>query len=268
MKYAWSIALAALVAASAFGATAPPSAGVWNIATTGKAASSGDLAFRVTATDGSDPVEITVPVIAGAGEEAMARTIRRALSAQLPRDRYNVELGEGGNVLVSDPRGRPNFTLELLDSDIDNVRVAVQSVTPSAAPTVPPQSTPAVPPPVSNPAQPVPGNAAPPASTAPPAIITPSQGAANQPIPVPDPVRAPAPSAGAPSPSPAAPPPASVPAPAPSVPPANAPPVPDNAAPPGTTPPPAAPPMSPPPNSTGGAGASATAPPASSPPPR
>jgi hypothetical protein len=259
----WLIVSAALVAASAFAATAPPSAGVWNIATSGKAASSGDLEFRVTATDSSDPVEITVPVIAGASEQAMARTIRRALSAQLPRDRYNVELGEGGNVMVSDPRGRPNFTLELLDSDIDNVRVTVQSVTPAAAPTVPPQSAPAVPPPVSNPAQTVPGNSAPPANTVPPAIITPSPEAANPPIPVPDPVRAPAPSQSGPSPSPAAPPPASAPGPAQSAPPADSPPVPDNA-----MPAPSAPPMSPPPNSTGGAGSPATAPPAGSPPPR
>jgi hypothetical protein len=256
----WLITTAALVAASAFAATAPPSAGVWNIAATGKAASSGDLEFRVTATDGSDPVEITVPVIAGASEEAMARTIRRVLSTQLPRDRFNVELGEGGNVMVSDPRGRPNFTIELMNSDIDNVRVAVQSVTPQAAPTVPRQAEPAAPPPVSNPPQAVPGNAAPPANTAPPAIITPPQGAANEPIPVPDPVRVPAPSPGAPSPSPAAPPAAAVPAPAPSAPPSNPPP--------GTTPPPSAPPMSPPPNSPGGAGASVTAPPTSSPPPR
>ena len=45
----------------------------------------------------------------------MARSIRRALSSQLRRDRYNVQLGEGANVLVSDPRGQPNFSLELVD---------------------------------------------------------------------------------------------------------------------------------------------------------
>ena len=93
--------------------------------------------FRITATDGSDPVDITVPVIMGASEDAMARSIRRSLGSQLRRDRYSVQLGEGANVLVSDPRGRPNFTLELVDSDIENVRVAVQSVTPAASPTVP-----------------------------------------------------------------------------------------------------------------------------------
>ncbi len=243
--------IAALVAASALPATAPPSAGVWNIATSGKAASSGDLEFRVTATDGSDPVEISVPVIAGASEESVARTIRRVMSAQLPRDRYSVELGEGGNVMVSDPRGRPNFTLELLNSDIDNVRVAVQSVTPTAAPTVPQQAVPAEPPPTNRPVQTVPGNALPPASSTPAPISTPPMGGT---IPVPDPVRVPAPSNNAP-------PPVSAPAPAPSAPAGNPPRVPDSASPPATAPPNTTPSPTPPPNSTGGAGAPASAPP-------
>jgi hypothetical protein len=252
------LVIAALVAASAFSATAPPSAGVWNIATSGKAASSGDLEFRVTAVDGSDPVEISVPVIAGASEESVARTIRRVLSSQLPRDRYNVELGEGGNVMVSDPRGRPNFTLELLNSDIDNVRVAVQSVTPAAAPTVPKQAVPAEPPPTNHPVQTVPGNALPPASTTPPPTSTPPTGGT---IPVPDPARVPGPSTTLPSPSQGAPPPPSVPTPAPAAPPGNLPPVPDNGSPPAPPPPGSTPPMNPPPNQPGGAGAPASAPP-------
>jgi len=245
------LVIAALVAACAFSATAPPSAGVWNIATSGKAASSGDLEFRVTAVDGSDPVEISVPVIAGATEEAMARTIRRVMSSQLPPDRYNVELGESGNVMVSDPRGRPNFTVELLNSDIDNVRVAVQSVTPTAAPTVPQQAMPAEPPPTNHPVQTVPGNALPPASSTPPPISTPPMGGT---VPVPDPVQVPAPSNTAPAPS-------TVPAPAPSAPAGNPPRVPDGVSPPATTPRDIPPPSNAPPNSTGGAGAPATAPP-------
>ncbi|HEX6398242.1 MAG TPA: hypothetical protein VFZ95_12525 [Steroidobacteraceae bacterium] len=234
--------MAALVAASAWAATAPPSAGVWNIAASGKAASSGDLEFRVTSIDGSDPVEISVPVIAGANEQTMARTIRRVMSSQLPRDRYSVELGEGGNVMVSDPRGRPNFTIELLNSDIENVRVAVQSVTPAAAPTVPTQSVPSEAPPVNHPVQVVPGNASPPSSAAPPPI-TPPKGDTS---PVPDPVRVPGPTTIAP------PPPPSAPSPAPSAPPGN---------PPGSPPPGSAPPATPPPNSSGGSGTPATAPP-------
>lgn len=236
------IAIAALVAASAWAAPAPPSAGVWNIAATGKAMSTGDLEFRVTRIDGSDPVEISVPVTAGSSEQAMARTIRRAMSAQLPRDRYHVELGEGGNVMISDPHGRPNFTIELLNSDIGNVRIAVQSVTPSAAPTVPTQAVPAEAPPMNRPVETEPGDASPPSTAAPPPI-TPPKGDT---IPVPDPVRVPGPTTISP------PPPPSVPSPAPAAPPGN---------PPHTSSPINPPPASQPPNSGGGAGAPASAPP-------
>jgi len=232
---------AALVAATAFAAKGPPLASSWNIAATGNAASSGDLAFRITPDDGTDPVDITVPVIAGASEDAVARSIRRVLSSQLPRARYTVQLGEGTNVLVSDPGGRPNFSVELVDSNIDNVRVAVQSVTPSAPPTVPTQAEPAEAPALAPPANNMPANAAPapirvPAGT-PPGEVTP-------PPSVPPPASVPAPSPRG------APPPSSIPAPA------------DFPVPPAATPPPLPPPSSaPPPNANGGAGEPAKAPP-------
>lgn len=163
-------ACAAVFACSAFAANGPPLASVWNIAPTGSAESSGELTFRVTPGDGSDPVEVTVSVLLGARQEAIARDIRNTLSSRLPRHRYAVELGAGTNVLVRDSRGQPNFSLELLDSDIENVRVAVQSVTPSAPPTTPPQTTPAAPPPVVTPPPAnEPGNAAVPPATSPPA---------------------------------------------------------------------------------------------------
>lgn len=144
-------ACAAAFACNSFAANGPPLASVWNIAPTGSAESSGDLTFRVTPGDGSDPIEITVPVMMGARQDSIARGIRNSLSSQLPPQSYDVELGAGTNVLVRDPRGQPNFSLELLDSDIDNLRVAVQSVTPSAAPTTAPQTEPASPPPVVTP---------------------------------------------------------------------------------------------------------------------
>ena len=164
---AWILAPAAACAAAlAFAANGPPLAGVWNIAPTGRAGSSGDLHFRITQNDGSDPLDITVPVIMGAKEASVARIIRNSLGSQLRRDRFKVELGEGANVLVSDSRGQPNFSLELIDSDIEDLRVAVQSVTPAASPTVPQQEVPAVPPAIRSPdapgaANPPPGEVAP-----------------------------------------------------------------------------------------------------------
>jgi hypothetical protein len=151
--------IAALVAASSWAtqaaaaaATGPPLASSWNIAASGSAESSGDLEFRITPADGSNPIDISVAVISGANQDSVARSINRALSSQLRRDRYSVQLGENSNVLVSDPRGRPNFSVELVDSGIENVRVAVKSVTPSAPPTVPEQAIPATPPATPRPA--------------------------------------------------------------------------------------------------------------------
>lgn len=150
--------ISALVAASSLAANGPPLASAWNIAATGSAASSGDLAFRITRADGSNPVDITVPVMSGAAQDTVARSIGRSLSSQLRRDLYTVQLGENDNVLVSDPRGQPDFSLELVDSDIENVRVAVQSVTPTAPPTVPAQAAPAETPPATPPASSLPGS--------------------------------------------------------------------------------------------------------------
>jgi len=193
---------AALLASLAMGAGAiaannAPLSGTWNIAPSGSAASTGELLFRMTPGDGGDPVEVTVSVSSGTNDLGVARSIRQALSTQLARDRFNVQLGQGANVLVSDPRGRPNFSLELVDSDVENLRVVVQSVDPTASPTVPEQAVPAAPPqtaPAPNtapgdavpPTMPSPGNAGSPATPPPdnaPPDATPGGGPANAPPP-------------------------------------------------------------------------------------
>jgi hypothetical protein len=238
--------LIALVATSAWAANGPPLASAWNVAATGNAASSGDLAFRVTRGDGSDPVDITVPVISGASQDSVARSIGRALSSQLRHDHYSVQLGENGNVLVSDPRGQPNFSLELVDSSIDNVRVAVQSVTPAAPPTVPTQALPAEAPATT------PANNTPAPANTPPAAPPPANSPAM-------PNGTPPPSNSPPMPNGAPPPANSPPVPNGSPPPANSPPMPNPSPPPGNSP--SMPNASPPPGNGGSAGSPASAPP-------
>ena len=215
------VAAALLVAALAFADNGPPLASVWNIAPTGSADSSGALRFRVKPDDG-EPVDISVPVVMGANAETIARGIRRALSSQLSPDRFNVRLGEGSNVLVSDTRGKPHFSMELVNSDVDNLRIAVQSVTPAASPTVPSQSQPASVPAPSAPPNDGPGDTVPPpADSAPvpgPVVRPPSS---SMPPPPPSPAtQAPAPAPAAPPSGPAAP----APSPAAPGPPSNAPP--------------------------------------------
>ena len=167
MKRAYVLAASLALCAGAIAANNTPLSGTWNIAPSGSAASTGELVFRMTPGDGSDPVEVTVTVRTGTNDIGVARDIRQALSAQLRRDRFNVQLGEGANVLVTDPRGKPNFSLELLDSDVENLRVVVQSVAPAAPPTVPEQAVPATPPQTVPALNTAPGNAFPPPTSAP-----------------------------------------------------------------------------------------------------
>ena len=214
---AWFLAPAAACAA-ALAFASPPPAGVWNIAPTGRAGSSGDLHFRITQNDGSDPVDITVPVMLGAKETTVARSIHNSLGSQLRRDRFKVELGEGANVLVSDSRGQPNFSLELVDSDVEDLRVAVQSVTPAASPTVPQQEVPALPPASRSPD--APGPDAPGAANPPPGEVTPVPGTG---LGIPDNSPPRVPNTSPPAPPPATPPPATPPPPE-SPPPATQPP--------------------------------------------
>lgn len=197
----WTIILlaAAMVWATLVGAgavraaNAPPLASAWNIAASGKAAASGELVFRVTAEEGTDPVEVTVFVPSGTSDTGVASSIRRALSTQLDARRFNVSGGEGANVLVTNATGSSRFFLELVDSGVENVSVRVQNATPAAAPTVPIQQEPAIAP-TSPATPPAPGNALPPPTEATPA--TPSTPPTSTPPPPASPSTPPAATAG------------------------------------------------------------------------
>ena len=150
------------IAQMAGAANTPPLSGEWNIAPSGTASSSGELLFRVTPGDGSDATEVTVSVSSGTDETGVANNIRRALNTQLRGDRFDVEAGQGANVLVKSS-SKTGFSLELVDSDVESIRVAVQSAQPVAPPTVPRQATPANPPTTTPATPPAPGDAVPPA---------------------------------------------------------------------------------------------------------
>ena len=158
-------AVAAAIVQVAGAANSLPVSNAWNVAPSGDATSSGELHFRMTAGD-ADPVDITVPIMSGAKEGSIARYIQRALSSQLRAHKVDVEAGEGANVLVTSS-ANASFSLELVTSDVENVRVAVHSAIPTAPPTVPRQATPANPP--AQPTPPAAGDAVPPANSAPPA---------------------------------------------------------------------------------------------------
>jgi hypothetical protein len=137
------VCVLALSAPCALAVNDPPLAEAWNIQPSGIASSSGEIVLRVTPPDGSDPVEITVPVLSGADDVTVARSIRRALSSQLRSDQFDVSVGDGANVLVTNPRGGAIFSVGLVTSDVGNMRIAVTTTTPTAPAAAPVQSVPA-----------------------------------------------------------------------------------------------------------------------------
>ena len=167
----------ALAQQEAAGSSLPLST-AWNIASSGKASSSGELLFRVTPADGEDPVEVSVFVLSGSNETGIASSIRRAMSTQLDSSRFDIEIGQGANVLVTTEAGKatgyasPGFALELLDSDVENVRVMVRSAAQATPPADPgaqvpeaiPPASPNTPPP-DTPVNPTPPTTTPPGST-------------------------------------------------------------------------------------------------------
>ena len=155
----WVVIVGSL-AQLALAANSLPLSNEWNIAPTGSATSAGSLHFRVTPGT-ENPVDITVPIMSGATDVAIARYIQRALGSQLRSDGIEVATGAGTNVLLKSTR-KDGFSVELVDSSVENVRVAIQSTEGAVPPTVPAQSTPANPP-VNTPATPpAPGDAVPP----------------------------------------------------------------------------------------------------------
>jgi hypothetical protein len=93
-----------------------PLSGGWNIASSGTAGTSGELLFRLTPADGGVATEVTVFVLSGTNETGVASSIRRALSTQLNAARYDVEAGEGANVLVTPDRPDDRFALQLVST--------------------------------------------------------------------------------------------------------------------------------------------------------
>ena len=103
---------------------ANPSDG-WRIECSGNAESSGTINFRVQPNQG-DPIAVAVQIKQGRGENEVAKDIRDAFRAQLPADRFQTETDDGEDVLVKAKSNQPDFSIVLVGSDVDEVRLNLQ----------------------------------------------------------------------------------------------------------------------------------------------
>jgi hypothetical protein len=111
-----------LLAVDAYAADSPPRSNKWRLQVSGDAESDGVMKFRVKPEDGA-PIEVTATIEDGRSENGVARDIREAFQAQLPKGGYSVETDDGEDVLIKKDLGEPDFSVELVSSTVEDVRV-------------------------------------------------------------------------------------------------------------------------------------------------
>jgi hypothetical protein len=119
-----AIVSSVMLAALAF-ADASPTSNKWRIELSGQALTTGELVFRVTPSQG-EATDIAVNIKSGRAENNVAKDVRDALASKLSPQRYSVEVDDGEDVLIKKKEGQPDFALELVEANVQNVTVKVE----------------------------------------------------------------------------------------------------------------------------------------------
>jgi hypothetical protein len=106
-------------------ADAVPTSNKWRIELSGQAESTGEILFRVTPRQG-EATDISVNVRSGRAENNVAKDVRDAFAAKLSPERYIVEVDDGEDILVKKKDGQPDFALELVEANVQNVSIKVE----------------------------------------------------------------------------------------------------------------------------------------------
>ena len=96
----------------------------WRVEVSESAKSDGTMLFRVTPKDGT-PVEVTVSIKDGRGENNIAKDIRDAFKAALDPKSFHTETDDGEDVLLKKKKG-PDFALVLVESTVESVRLNIE----------------------------------------------------------------------------------------------------------------------------------------------
>jgi len=113
--------LAAALLAVSLGAAAKPS-DEWRLECSGGANSDGTIVLRLLPVGGA-PLEASIAIEDGTGENAVAKAIARALQEQLPEDGYHVERDDGEDVLIKKRGGAADFDIEIVSNTVKGVHI-------------------------------------------------------------------------------------------------------------------------------------------------
>jgi hypothetical protein len=117
----FQLVCAALLLAVFVTAGASPS-NKWRLQFSGGADSDGTIVLRVTP-KGGVPLDASIDIEDGTGENAVAKAVVKGLKAQLPEDGYHVERDDGEDVLVKKRHGAADFDLEIVSNSVKGVRI-------------------------------------------------------------------------------------------------------------------------------------------------
>jgi hypothetical protein len=95
----------------------------WRLQFSGGAESDGTIVMLITPKDGT-PIEASVAIKKGTGENAVAKAVVTGLKAQLPKDQYHVERDDGEDVLIKKKGRTPDFDFAVKSNDVKGVRIS------------------------------------------------------------------------------------------------------------------------------------------------
>jgi hypothetical protein len=96
----------------------------WRIEVSETARSDGTMLFRMTPKEGT-PVDVTVSIKDGRGENNIAKDIRDAFKVALDAKSFHTETDDGEDVLLKKKKG-PDFALVLVESTVEAVRLNIE----------------------------------------------------------------------------------------------------------------------------------------------
>lgn len=97
----------------------------WRIEVSEGARSTGEMIFQITPRGGQHQL-VTVPIARGTRENNVARAIEDVLDNELDDDLFHVERDDGEDVLVKKRHDSANFSLRVISSTVEAVRIRVQ----------------------------------------------------------------------------------------------------------------------------------------------
>ena len=113
--------LPALLLAASLAVEASPS-NKWRLQFSGGANSDGTIVLLISP-EGGQPIEASIAIKDGTGENSVAAAVVKGLQAQLPKDHFKVERDDGEDVLIKKRRGAPNFDVTVVSLDVKGVRI-------------------------------------------------------------------------------------------------------------------------------------------------